>query len=99
MTAANKVIFGELHWTPGTFFQAEDRAHRVGQKNPVFIQYILARDTADDLIWPKILAKIDIIDSLKLTDQKLTDVKKKGYNIDEMKSQTKITSFFSVVQL
>ncbi|KAI1702679.1 RNA recognition motif domain-containing protein [Ditylenchus destructor] len=62
LTAASHMIFTELYWNPGNMMQAEDRAHRVGQKNPVIIQYMLARKTADEEIWGRILEKLDVLD-------------------------------------
>ncbi|VDK46193.1 unnamed protein product [Cylicostephanus goldi] len=61
LTAASVVVFAELHWNPGTLLQAEDRAHRVGQKDSVFVQYLIARNTADDIIWPLVQRKLDVL--------------------------------------
>lgn len=97
LTAANKVIFAELFWNPGTFFQAEDRAHRVGQKSAVNITYILARKTADDVIWPKIQSKIMVIGNLKLNREKLSDLDNTERVINGIpEGQLTIHDFFTV---
>ncbi|KHN80273.1 Putative SMARCAL1-like protein [Toxocara canis] len=67
LTAATVVVFAELHWNPGTLKQAEDRAHRVGQTDSVFVQYLLANGTADDVLWPLIQRKLDVLDSCHLS--------------------------------
>lgn len=41
--------------------QAESRAHRIGQDNPVYIRYLLAPGTADDSIWPMLQNKQKIL--------------------------------------
>ena len=32
----------------------------MGQKDSVFVQYMLAKDTADDLVWPIIEGKVEV---------------------------------------
>ena len=59
LTAASDVVFGELHWVPSAMLQAEDRAHRMGQKNPVNVKYLCAAGTADDIVWPAIRRKLE----------------------------------------
>lgn len=50
LTSANYVIHAELDWTPAIHRQAEDRLHRIGQKNTVFSYYLIGRGTLDERI-------------------------------------------------
>jgi SWI/SNF-related matrix-associated actin-dependent regulator 1 of chromatin subfamily A len=61
LTAANAVVFAELSWVPGNIIQAEDRAHRIGQQFSVNIHFLLAKDTIDDLMWPCIDKKLNVV--------------------------------------
>ncbi len=63
LTAASICVFAELAWTPGELTQAEDRAHRIGQRSPVDIFYILAPGTLDERIWGSIKRKLEVVDS------------------------------------
>jgi hypothetical protein len=60
LTAATRVVFAELCWTPGVMLQAEDRAHRVGQAADVAVTYLLAKGTIDDIMWPTLRAKLAV---------------------------------------
>lgn len=83
LTAASLVVFAELYWNPGTLCQAEDRVHRIGQKNSVIIQYLIAKGTVDDFLWPLLQSKTEFLvdaglnqnfsfNETELTHQKLT---------------------------
>ncbi|GAB5361667.1 hypothetical protein AAMO2058_000732400 [Amorphochlora amoebiformis] len=61
LTAATKVVFVELTWTPGDLIQAEDRAHRVGQTRPVEIYYLLAPGSCDDFLWSTVRKKLGVV--------------------------------------
>ena len=58
LTAAKVVIFAELDWTPGTLEQCEDRAHRIGQQDPVHIHYLVAKGTLDEWVWTALDRKV-----------------------------------------
>jgi SWI/SNF-related matrix-associated actin-dependent regulator of chromatin subfamily A-like protein 1 len=58
LTAASTVFFAEMFWTPGSLIQAEDRAHRIGQRNIVKVKYFLADNTVDDVLWPLVKNKV-----------------------------------------
>lgn len=48
LTAADKVVFNDLPWTAADVRQAEDRTHRVGQKNAVNVYWNVAEDNEFD---------------------------------------------------
>ena len=47
LTAATICLFLDRDWSPSKNRQAEDRLHRLGQKNAVLILVLVARDTID----------------------------------------------------
>lgn len=73
LMAASLVIFAELFWNPGILVQAEDRAHRIGQKDSVNIHYLVATGTADDFIWPLVQAKLDVLGKAGLSKENFTE--------------------------
>ncbi|XP_062603453.1 LOW QUALITY PROTEIN: SWI/SNF-related matrix-associated actin-dependent regulator of chromatin subfamily A-like protein 1 [Saccostrea cucullata] len=87
LSAASLVVFGELFWNPGILVQAEDRAHRMGQRDMVNVHYLVARGTADDHVWPLVQKKLEVLskaglskedfsaaDTKHITDSKQTDL-------------------------
>eukprot|EP00866_Antonospora_locustae_P000341 jgi/Antlo1/341/806 len=75
LTAGRAVVFAELYWNPGTLLQAEDRIHRIGQKCCVDIHYLLAKNTVDEYVWPKLLKKLNVLESLGIGTNELKNVK------------------------
>ncbi|MDR7399667.1 MAG: DEAD/DEAH box helicase [Armatimonadota bacterium] len=60
LTRANHAVFAELDWTPAVVWQAEDRCHRVGQDNTVWVHYLVARDSLDARIAHVMASKVEI---------------------------------------
>lgn len=60
MTAADIAVFVELTWTPGELMQAEDRIHRVGQKNGVWIHYLVYDNSLDMRMFELVASKGNI---------------------------------------
>lgn len=71
LTAASDTCTIELSWSPSDLAQAEDRVHRIGQKNGVCNYYLLAKDTIDDYMMNLIDEKKKVFDMLM--DGKETD--------------------------
>lgn len=62
LTAASHVVFLELDWRPGIISQAEDRCHRIGQRESVLVQHLVFDGSLDAVMAKKIVAKQDVID-------------------------------------
>ena len=64
LTRAKYVIFGELDWSPAIHRQAEDRLHRIGQKNTVFAYYLIGNGTLDEHVANILVDKSYEIDTI-----------------------------------
>ena len=68
LTAASNVLFVEWPWTAAECEQAEDRAHRNGQKNAVTCTYILGQNTIDEYMYNLIQTKRHIANGVTGTE-------------------------------
>ena len=64
LTRASNVCFLELEWTPAIHDQAEDRVHRIGQRDSVSAWYLLAADTIDETMARLIQRKRQVVDAV-----------------------------------
>lgn len=63
-SAASAVVFVELPSEVSLVRQAEDRAHRQGQRRPVNVYFLCARGTCDERHWQRLnssLARVDAV--------------------------------------
>ena len=64
LTRASNVAFLELEWTPALHDQAEDRCHRIGQRDAVTAWYLLAAGTIDETMARLLESKRGHIDAV-----------------------------------
>jgi SNF2 family DNA or RNA helicase len=89
LTRAKYVIFAELDWSPAIHRQAEDRLHRIGQKNTVFAYYLIGNGTLDDHV-----ANI-LVDKSYEIDEIMDETKENYENKDKAELiLAQIVSFF-----
>lgn len=73
LTASSRVAFIEFPWTFADCEQAEDRAHRIGQKDSVNCYYFLGKNTIDEDSWDIIQTKKDIANDVTGTDDQVPE--------------------------
>lgn len=64
LTAASLVVFSELDWTPAAMVQAEDRLHRIGQRDSVLVQHLVIDGSIDQRMAAILIEKQQIIDGI-----------------------------------
>ena len=64
LTQASTAMFIEFSWVSGDLAQAEDRLHRIGQRNSVFIKYLAIDKSLDSYMLNKVMKKQIVIDSI-----------------------------------
>lgn len=79
LTAASYAIFLDTPWTAGVFEQAQDRIHRIGTEDPVFIYNLVASDTIDERVLELVTDKQALSDYIvddKLTEKSIDSLRK-----------------------
>lgn len=80
LTAASDVFFVELDWVPGNMDQAEDRFHRVTQKNTVFVRHLVVDGTIDCKMAHRLVEKQKNIEAGLDDDRALDSLFGLGYD-------------------
>lgn len=60
LQTADTVVIFDTDWNPHQDLQAQDRAHRIGQKNEVRILRLITTDTVEEVILERATQKLDI---------------------------------------
>jgi len=62
LTASSHVVFAELDWVPGNMSQAEDRAHRIGQRESVLVHHLVFEGSLDAAVAQTLVRKQAVIE-------------------------------------
>ncbi|KAL2060940.1 hypothetical protein VTL71DRAFT_8992 [Oculimacula yallundae] len=79
LASADSVILFDSDWNPQQDLQAQDRAHRIGQKNPVIIYRLATKNTVEEAL----LLNADAKRRLEKLVIKKADYKSKGKKLGE----------------
>nr|MBA3480823.1 helicase SNF2 [Pirellulales bacterium] len=82
LTAADYVFLLDPWWNPAVESQAIDRAHRIGQRRPVFAYRLVARDTVEEKIIELQKKKRDLADAIISGDKSVLA----GLSADDLQS-------------
>ena len=100
----SKVVFSELYWTPGVLLQAEDRVHRIGQKEKrqLDIRYLVVPKTLDDYVWPLISSKLKVISHIMdhtsdTVQEKFETRSSKEYVFEEIQHEESSGKYFEEI--
>lgn len=74
LTASSHVAFLDLPHTPGDLAQAEDRVHRIGQKNKVTIHYLITLDTMEEKLCSIIQSKSKVLSAIMDSGESAQDI-------------------------
>ena len=64
LTAASHVLFAELDWVPANIIQAEDRCHRIGQRDSVLVQHLVLEGSIDVTMARALIDKQAVLDAV-----------------------------------
>jgi hypothetical protein len=76
LTAAHDVVFAELDWVPGNLSQAEDRCHRIGQTQTVWVHHLVVEGSLDEEMSKRVIAKQKIADVALDNKREIVEPKK-----------------------
>lgn len=62
LTAASTVVFAEVDWVPANIAQAEDRAHRIGQRDVVNVIHVVVERSLEARMVQTLVQKADVAD-------------------------------------
>lgn len=63
LTASSHVMFAEIDPVPGRMNQAEDRVHRIGQRNSVLVQHLVCNESIDARMIQILIRKQEILNA------------------------------------
>ena len=64
LTASSDTVFTEMAWRPSDHTQAEDRCHRIGQRDTVWAHYFVAENTIEEELCKIIQQKQEVISNI-----------------------------------